>query len=205
MRRQFDIRAYTERDPRGRVDTGGNTGSRAHGLSGRYATALFDLARDGKAIESVETSLAAVRAALSESEDFRGLTLSPRIGRSEAAKAVAGVAKALKLDPLTTKFLGVLAENRRLGVLSAIIRDYNGLAAAHRGEVTAEVTAAQALTAKQQDALKAKLKSGLGRDVALDVNVDPAILGGLVVKVGSRMIDSSIRTKLGAMAQAMKG
>lgn len=191
------------------MDTGGNTsggtGSRAHGLSGRYATALFDLAREAKAIESVEKSLALVRGALSESDDFRALIGSPRVGRGEAAKAVAALAKALELDALTARFLGVLAQNRRLGALPAIIRDYNMLAARHRGEVTAEVTAAHALTQKQQDALKAKLKAGLKQDVAIDLNVDPAILGGLVVKVGSRMIDSSIRTKLGAMAQAMKG
>lgn len=187
------------------MDTGGNTNGRAHGLAGRYATALFELAADGKAIDKVESSLASLKAALAESGDLKTLIASPLVGRDEAAKGIAAVARAMKLDKLTTSFLGVLAKNRRLAALPAIIRAYNGLAAHHRGEISAEVTAAHELTQKQQDALKAKLKAGLRRDVALDVTVDPAILGGLVVKVGSRMIDSSIRTKLGALAQAMKG
>jgi F-type H+-transporting ATPase subunit delta len=187
------------------VDTGGNKGGKAHGLAGRYATALFDLCREAKSIDSVEAGLGRVRQALAESAELKVLTESPRVGRDDAAKAIAAVAAKLSLDPLTTKFLGVLAQNRRLSALSGIIRAFQGLAAHHRGEVTAEVTAAHPLTDAQQDQLKAKLKAGLKRDVALDLAVDPAILGGLVVKIGSRMIDSSIRTKLGAMAQAMKG
>lgn len=182
-----------------------DTGGKAHGLAGRYATALFDLARDAKALGAVEASLGAVKSALGESADFTALTRSPLIGRDAAAKGVAAVAKAMKLDALTTNFLGVLAKNRRLAALPAIVSAFFGLAAHHRGEITAEVTAAHELTAAQTDALKAKLKAGLKRDVALDLTVDPAILGGLVVKVGSRMIDSSIRTKLGAIGQAMKG
>lgn len=182
-----------------------DTGGKAHGLAGRYATALFALAREGKSLEAVEKSLGAVKAALGESAELSALTTSPLVTRTDAARGIAAIAAALKLDSLTTNFLGVLAKNRRLAALPAIIRAFNGLAAHHRGEITAEVTAAHKLTAAQTTALKAKLKAGFKRDVALDVSVDPAILGGLVVKVGSRMIDSSIRTKLGAMAQAMKG
>ena len=187
------------------MDTGGNTSGRAHGLAGRYATALFELASGEKAIDTVEASLGALAAALAESAELKALTQSPIVGRDAATRGIAAVAKAMKLDPLTTKFLGVLAKNRRLAALPAIIKAYKGLAARHRGEITAEVTAAHALSAKQEQALKARLKAGFKRDVALDMTVDPAILGGLVVKVGSRMIDSSIRTKLGAVARAMKG
>ena len=116
-----------------------------------------------------------------------------------------GIARVHGLDKLTTSFLGVLAGNRRLAVLPAIIRDFNALAAARRGEISARVTAARALTATQQKALAAKLKAGLGRDVALDITIDPAILGGLIVRVGSRMIDSSLKTRLDSLGQALKG
>jgi F-type H+-transporting ATPase subunit delta len=175
------------------------------GLSGRYATALFDLAVEGKSIDAVAASLAALKDALAGSADLRTLTTSPMVDRSRAAAGIAGVAGALKLDALTTSFLGVLARNRRLGALSVIIRDFNALAAARRGEISARVTAAHPLSAVQQNALAAKLKAGLGRDVALDITVDPAILGGLIVRVGSRMIDSSLKTRLGALGQALKG
>ncbi len=111
----------------------------------------------------------------------------------------------MRLDPVTTNFLGVLAQNRRLGQLGAIIRNFNLLAALHRGEVTAEVVSAHPLDDSQVAALKTNLKSRLGRDVAVDLSIDPAILGGLVVKIGSQMIDGSIRTKLNTLALAMKG
>ena len=182
-----------------------NSGGIQASLAGRYATALFELARDEKQLQAVGGSLAALKAALAESEDFRRLTTSPLISRDEAVKAVAATANAMKLDPITSNFLGVLAQNRRLGQLGAVIRAFNLLAAAHRGETTAEVTSAHPLSDDQVAALKANLKSRLGRDVAVDLNVDPAILGGLVVKVGSQMIDGSIRTKLNTLAHAMKG
>lgn len=175
------------------------------GLSGRYATALFDLARDAKTIDAVSASLATVRAALAESADFRALTTSPMIDRADAEKGIAGLAASFGLDPLTTRFLGVLAQNRRLAALPAVIRDFDKLTAAQRGEITAEVTSAHPLDAEQQMQLKAKLRAGLGADAALVLNVDPEILGGLVVRVGSRMIDSSLRTKLNTLATAMKG
>lgn len=174
-------------------------------LAGRYALALFELARDEKRLETVAASLATVRAALAESGDFAKLTTSPLVSRDAAVKAVEAAAAAMKLDPLTTKFLGVLAQNRRLPQLGAIIRAYGTLAARHRGEITAEVISARPLAADQVEALKTKLKSRFGADVAIDAEVDPAILGGLVVKVGSRMIDGSIRTKLNNLAHAMKG
>jgi F-type H+-transporting ATPase subunit delta len=182
-----------------------NSGGIQASLSGRYATALFELARDGKAIDSVGKSLESIKAALAQSGDFSQLTTNPLLSRAAAAKAVAAVAKSLKVDALTTKFLGVLAQNRRLGELNSIIAAYAALASAFRGEATAEVTSAHALDKKQVDALKAKLKAKVGRDVAVAQKVDPAILGGLVVRIGSQMIDSSIRTRLNTLANAMKG
>lgn len=182
-----------------------NSGGIQASLSGRYAMALFELARDEKKLDSVSASLATLKQALTDSDDFRRLTTSPLVTRTEASKAVAGAAPALGLDPITTKFLGVLAGNRRLGQLGAIIRAFSTLTANHRGETTAEVTSAHPLADDQIAALKAKLKSQLGRDVAIDLTVDPAILGGLIVKVGSRQVDGSIRTKLNTLATAMKG
>lgn len=182
-----------------------NSGGIQASLSGRYATALFELARDSKALPKVEASLATVQQALDESADFKALTTSPLIARGPAAKAVAATAAALKLDATTTNFLGVLAQNRRLSQLPAIIRAFRQLAAAHRGETTAEVTSAHPLDAEQVDALKAQLRTRLGRDVTVDLSVDPSLLGGLVVKIGSQMIDSSIKTRLNSLAHAMKG
>ena len=174
-------------------------------LAGRYALALFELARDENKLEAVGASLAAVRRALAESEDFRTLTTSPLIGRDEAVKAVAAAAETIRLDPLTANFLGVLAQNRRLSQLGNVIRAFNLLAARHRGEITAEVTSARPLDDDQVAQIKQHLRTRMGRDIAVDLNVDPALLGGLVVKIGSQMIDSSIRTKLNTLAHAMKG
>ncbi len=174
-------------------------------LSGRYATALFELAREGKAIDAVSESLGGLKQALAESSDFAALTTNPLLSRNDAAKSVAAVAASMKLDPLTTNFLGVLAQNRRLGQLVKVIRDFATLAANHRGEATAEVISAHPLDAAQVDALKAQLRKKAGRDVAVTLTTDPALLGGLIVKIGSQMIDSSIRTRLNTLAVAMKG
>jgi F-type H+-transporting ATPase subunit delta len=182
-----------------------NSGGIQSSLAGRYATALFELARDERQLEAVGTSLATLRETLRDSDEFRELTSSPLISREQAAGAVAATAPAMGLDPITTNFLGVLANNRRLGQLGNIIRSFNMLSAAHRGETTAEVTSAHPLSDDQVAALKANLKTRIGRDVAVDLTVDPTILGGLVVKVGSQMIDGSIRTKLNTLAQSMKG
>src|SRR3546814_914829 len=135
----------------------------------------------------------------------RALTTSPLVGRTAAAATIKAVSESLGLDPLTQDFLGVLAENRRLAQIGGIIRAFTLLVSNHRGETTAEVTSAHPLSADQVSALAAQLKSRVGRDVAIDLKVDPQILGGLVVKMGSQMIDSSIRTRLNTLAQAMKG
>ena len=173
-------------------------------LGGRYATALFELARDSKAIDTVETSLATVRQALADSAEFKALATSPLLGRADAAKGVAAAAKAMGLDRTTTAFLGVLAQNRRLNQLPAIIRAFRELASRHRGETTAEVTSAYPLSGAQVDELKQQLRQRIGRDVAIELNVDKDLLGGLVVRIGSQMIDSSIRTRLNTLAHKMK-
>ncbi|WP_425230523.1 F0F1 ATP synthase subunit delta [Sphingomonas sp.] len=187
---------------------GGGGGVQAS-IGGRYALALFELAADAPngagSIDAVEASLAAVRQALDESADFRTLTTSPVVARGQAAKAVLATADRLGVDPTTRSFLGVLAENRRLGQLPAIIRAFRQLAARYRGEVTAEVTSAHPLDGDQVDALKQQLRQRVGRDVNVDLAVDPDLLGGLVVRIGSQMIDSSIRTRLNALSSAMKG
>lgn len=182
-----------------------NSGGIQASLSGRYATALFELARESNSIAQVESSLGVVRQALDESADFRALVASPLVARAQAAKAVAATAQVLALDPTTTKFLGVLAENRRLAQLPQIIRAFRALAAQHRGEVTAEVVSAHPLDDDQVAALKQQLRTRVGRDVQVDLSVDSSLLGGLVVKIGSQMIDSSIKTRLNSLAHAMKG
>jgi F-type H+-transporting ATPase subunit delta len=182
-----------------------NSGGIQASLSGRYATALFELAREGKAIDGVGAGLASLSKALGESEDFKVLTTNPLVSRDAASSGVAAVAKAMKLDKLTSNFLGVLAQNRRLAELGSVIAAYQGLASAHRGEATADVTSAHKLDAAQVTALKAQLKKKVGRDVAVNLNIDPSILGGLIVKIGSQMIDSSIKTRLNTLATAMKG
>ena len=182
-----------------------NSGGIQASLAGRYALALFELAREGKALDSVATSLATVRAALADSGDLKALTQSPLIVRDAAAKAIAAVATSLKVDDLTARTLGVLAQNRRLAQLPAVIRAYETLLSAHKGETRAEVTSAFPLSKTQANALAKQLKARTGRDTTLDLTVDPAIMGGLIVKMGSQMIDGSLRTRLNALAQAMKG
>ena len=174
-------------------------------LPGRYASALFDLARDGKVMADVEASLVTLDAAIAESGELRRLIASPLVSREQAKGAMKAVASELSLDPLTSNILGVLATNRRLRQIPAVIAAFRGMAANYRGETTAEVTTAHPLTDDQVAALKAKLRARVGRDVSLRQRVDPSILGGLVVRLGSQMIDASIATKLNTLALAMKG
>ena len=174
-------------------------------LAGRYASALFDLARDQRQIESVGNSLDALNQALLDSREFAELIASPVVSREDAGKAFAALAPQLGLDPVTTNFLGVLARNGRKRELRAVTRAYRRLAADHRGEITAEVVTARPLSDDQLAALRQQLRARAGRDVTIDSEVDPDILGGLVVKLGSQRIDASIRTKLNRLALAMKG
>ena len=174
-------------------------------LGGRYASALFDLARDARTIDTVEQSLTTVRDAIAQSDDLRLLTTSPTLARGDAVKGMLAAADSLGIDQTTKNFLGVLAGNRRLGQLPQIVRAFRTLASRHRGEATAEVTSAHALSDDQVTALKQQLRQRVGREVTVDLQVDPQLLGGLVVRIGSQMIDSSIRTRLNALASAMKG
>ena len=174
-------------------------------LAGRYASALFDLARDERQIEAVGRSLDALGQALLDSKEFAELITSPLVSREDAGKAFAGLAPQLGLDPITANFLGVLAKNGRKAELRRIVRAFRRLSADHRGEVTAEIVTARPLNGDQIGALKQQLRTRAGRDVTIDAEVDPNILGGIVVKLGSQQIDASIRTKLNRLAQAMKG
>jgi F-type H+-transporting ATPase subunit delta len=185
-----------------RVETSG--GIRAS-LAGRYASALFDLARGQKQIESVDKSLDALGQALLDSKDFNELVTSPLVSREEAGKAFDALAPTLGLDALTANFLGVLARNGRKSQLQPVIRAYRRLAAEHRGETTAEIVTARPLNDDQLALLRSQLRTRAARDVTIDATVDPNILGGIVVKLGSQQIDASIRTKLNRLASAMKG
>ena len=182
-----------------------NSGGIRASLAGRYASALFDLARDQRQIESVGKSLDALGQALLDSKDFNELVTSPLVSREEAGKAFAALAPQLGLDPITTNFVGVLARNGRKGVLQSVIRAFRRLASEHRGEATAEVVTARPLNHDQLAQLRQQLRARAGRDVNIDATVDTTILGGIVVKLGSQQIDASIRTKLNRLAQAMKG
>jgi F-type H+-transporting ATPase subunit delta len=182
-----------------------NSGGIQASLAGRYATALFGLARDESQIDAVSRSLDTLEAAMTESADFRTLVSSPLIGRAAAGKTIRALTSTLGVDPITAKFLGVLADNGRLGELKAVIKALRMLAADSRGETTAEVSSAYPLNDDQVARIKSNLKTRLGRDVAVDAKVDPNLLGGLVVRLGSQMIDASIRTKLNTLALAMKG
>ena len=173
-------------------------------LAGRYASALFDLASEAGTVSAVESDLDKVEAALSESPEMKALTTNPQISRGAAEKALWGASAIMGLTDLTQKFLGVLAQNRRLSALPGMIRAFRAIAAAQRGEVTAEVTSAHALTDSQLETLKTKLTQREGRTVKLSTKVDPELLGGLVVRVGSKRIDGSIRTRLNSLATAMK-
>ena len=186
----------------GRVETSG--GIRAS-LAGRYASALFDLARDERQIDAVSRSLDTLGSALLDSRDFAELVDSPVVDRDQAGKAFAALAPQLGLDLITSNFLGVLARNGRKGQLRPIIRLFKRIASEHRGETTAEVVTARPLNDDQVAALKSQLRSRAGREVNIDAQIDPAILGGIVVRLGSQMIDASIRTKLNRLALAMKG
>jgi F-type H+-transporting ATPase subunit delta len=173
-------------------------------LAGRYASALFDLASEAGTVTAVESDLEKLEAGLAESPELKMLTTNPRVTRGQAEKALWGVAAIMGLSDLTQKFLGTLAQNRRLGQLPGIVRAFRAIAAAQRGEVSAEVTSAHALTDAQLADLKTKLTAREGRTVKLSTKVDPELLGGLVVTIGSKRIDGSIRTRLNSLSQAMK-
>jgi F-type H+-transporting ATPase subunit delta len=174
-------------------------------MAGRYATALFELARDNKAVDAVKKDLDQFDALASGSADLNRLVRSPVFGADEQLKALSAILAKAGITGLAANFLRVITTNRRLFAVRDMIRAYRALVARHKGEVTAHVTVAEKLNDKNLDALKSALKSVTGgKDIDLDVEVDPAIIGGLIVKVGSRMVDSSLRTKLNSIKFAMK-
>jgi F-type H+-transporting ATPase subunit delta len=174
------------------------------GVSGRYATALFELARDEKSIDAVKAELDKFDAMLSESADLKRLVRSPVFAADVQMKALSAVLDKSDISGISANFLKVLTANRRLFAVADVIRAFRALVARFKGEASAEVTVAEQLSDKNLDSLTAALKAISGKDVTLNVKVDPSIIGGLVVKLGSRMVDSSLRTKLNSIKHAMK-
>lgn len=189
---------------RGESDVATNDTS-VDGVAGRYASALFDLANEGSNVEGIESDLVNFQALLDESPDLVRVVRSPVIAADDQAKAIAAVLDKAGIGGLTANFLKLVTANRRLFVVQDMIKVYRTLAAKARGEITAEVTSAFALNGEQIAALKEKLRASVGKDVTLESRVDPSILGGLIVKVGSRMIDSSLKTKLQNMKAVLSG
>lgn len=175
------------------------------GLAGRYATAVFELAQEQNAVEALETDFAALKTMIRESDDMARLVRSPVFDREDQERGMNAILHRMEAAPLTRRFVLLLAAKRRLFVLLDIIGVFEALVARMRGEVRATVTSARPLADAEVADLKATLKAKLGRDAMLDTHVDPTLLGGLVVKVGSRMIDSSLRTKLNGLRAAMRG
>ncbi|MFC3695266.1 F0F1 ATP synthase subunit delta [Chenggangzhangella methanolivorans] len=173
-------------------------------MAGRYASALFDLAKEQSALDAVSKDLDVVTAALAESEDLRRLIKSPVFSAEEQARAMGAVLDKLGVSGLTANFVKLVASNRRLFALESMIRGFRALAAADRGATTAEVTVAEELSSQRRDELASALKEITGKTVDFDVKVDPKILGGLIVRLGSRMVDASLKTKLNSIKLAMK-
>jgi F-type H+-transporting ATPase subunit delta len=174
------------------------------GAAGRYASALFELAeQDGKVAE-VDAHLASFDAMLAQSPDLTRLIKAPVFSAEEQVKAITAIVERAGIGGLSGNFLKLVAHNRRLFMLPQIIKEFRRLVSRARGEVDAEVTSAHALNDQQITALKDALRASVGKDVRLNIKVDPSLLGGLVVKVGSRMIDSSLRTKLNSLKTRMK-
>lgn len=175
------------------------------GVPGRYANALFELASDEKAIDKVQADLASFNAAIEDSAELKRLVRSPVYSAADQAAAIDAICAKAKISGTALNFIRLAAKNRRLPALPAMIAAFNTLVAASRGETGAEVTSAEKLSAAQVKDLKAALKASIGRDVTLTTRVDSSILGGLIVKVGSRMMDNSLKTKLSNLKIAMKG
>ncbi len=174
------------------------------GVAERYASSLFELALEAGSVDAVGSDLGRFQAMIDGSEDLKRLILSPVFSAEDQTKAVAAIVEKAGFSPLVANFLKVVASNRRLFAVPGMVKAYRVIAARHRGEITAEVTSAHALTAAQEAELKVALKGVTGKDVAIAVTVDPSILGGLIVKVGSRQIDTSLRTKLSTLKLALK-
>ena len=187
----------------GRVDVA-ETASISLSIAGRYAQALFDLAKEDGALMALEADADALGAVLTESPELAGMIASPVVNRTEQAAAMAAIAEKMGLGVLTSNTLALMAQKHRLFVLPQLVQDLKARIATEKGEVTAEVTSAAVLTAGQRDALVATLKQNFGKDVKLNTTVDESLIGGLIVKLGSTMIDTSVKAKLAALQNAMK-
>ncbi|CRK76008.1 F-type ATPase subunit delta [Nereida ignava] len=173
------------------------------GIADRYATAVFEIAKEGKKVKALETDLASLTDALAV-DDFSNLISSPMISREEQAGAIVALAKKMKLSPTVSNTLNLMATKRRLFVLPQLVTRLREIIAQDKGEVTAEVVTAKALTKTQADKLAKTLKASVGKTVTLNATVDESLIGGLVVKVGSKMIDTSVKSKLDALQNSMK-
>ena len=174
------------------------------GIAQRYASAVFEIAKETKKVKAIETDLNALSDALTSSEDFRALIHSPIYTRDQQGSAIAGIAKKMKLSPTMANTLSLMASKRRLFVLPQLVQTLRDVIAEDKGEITADVTSAKALTKTQADKLAKSLKASTGKTVTLNQTVDESLIGGLVVKVGSKMIDTSIRSKLDSLQNVMK-
>ncbi|WP_377297488.1 F0F1 ATP synthase subunit delta [Rhizobium sp. SGZ-381] len=181
-----------------------DTSQQTSGMAYRYASSLFELALETGSVEQVRSDLDRFQAMIDESDDLKRLIASPVFSAEGQSRAVSALAAKAGIQGLVANFLKVVAGNRRLFALPGIIRSFRATHARHRGEVTAEVVSAHALSQAQEQELKSALKGVSGKDVNLDVSVDPSILGGLIVKIGSRQIDTSLRTKLSTLKLALK-
>lgn len=175
------------------------------GLAGRYATALFELATEAKSLDTIAGDLARLRTLIDQNADLARVVRSPVFSREEQGKAMDALLARIGVDALTKNFIGLLAAKRRLFALPAIVTAFEGLVAKLRGQTTAEVTTAQPLKAEQRTALAGTLKDALKQEVRMTEKVDPSLLGGVIVKVGSRQIDSSLKSKLVRLERAMRG
>ena len=175
------------------------------GIAGRYANALFDLAVEGNAIDEIADDLRGLSALIGESSDLARLVRSPVLTREQQVAAMGAILERAGVHELTRSFVGLVARNRRLFALNDMIEGFARLRSRHRGEITGEITSAQPLSVDQVAAVKAALAQAMGQEVHLQAAVDDKLLGGLIVRVGSRMVDASLRTKLQALQFAMKG
>ncbi len=176
----------------------------ATGMSGRYARALFELAQEQNKLDEIKSDLDSFASIMAESDDFTRLVISPIFSAEEQNSALNAILPRTNISDISVNFFKLVARNRRLFAIERIIADYNALLAKHRGEVTAYVSSASQLDEMQLTELKNTLKQAVGQDIQVEATVDPSLLGGLVVKVGSRMIDDSLKTKLDSLKNAMK-
>jgi F-type H+-transporting ATPase subunit delta len=174
------------------------------GIAQRYAKAVFELAKEAKKVKEVEADLTALHDAMTASADFRALIHSPVYTREQQGAAIAALSKKMKLSPTVSSTLSLMAQKRRLFVLPQLVQTLRDIIATDKGEVTADVTSAKALTKGQADKLSASLNKKTGKTVTLHQTVDESLIGGLIVKVGSKMIDTSIRSKLNSLQNVMK-